>query len=248
MRKIYIQKELSDIYGITEILKPAGVLIKNTQNQEKPSKKVNVKTRGNIQAAKAEPKSSDNAYKDWNVLLSAVNTCNKCILASTRTKTVPGEGNQKAELMFIGEGPGADEDRTGRPFVGRAGELLTKMIAAMGYKREEVYIANIVKCRPPGNRDPFDNEVSACIGYLHAQINFIKPKVIVCLGNTAACHLLRPDKRISRLRGSFHNYNGIKVMPTYHPSYLLRNESKKRDVWNDLQLVMAELGKIHKQP
>jgi DNA polymerase len=145
--------------------------------------------------------------------------------------------------MFIGEGPGADEDKSGRPFVGRAGQLLTKMIEAMKFTRETVFIANIVKCRPPENREPFKDEVAACIGYLHTQIEMVKPKVIVCLGSTSAEHLLGLGVKISSLRGKFQDYNGVKVMPTYHPAYLLRAESKKKDVWIDLQAVMAELGK-----
>jgi DNA polymerase len=153
-----------------------------------------------------------------------------------------GEGDEGAALMFIGEGPGADEDKTGRPFVGRAGQLLTKMIEAMGLTRQQVYIANVVKCRPPENREPFQDEVAACMGFLRTQIKLINPKVIVCLGATSAGHLLNPGKRISNIRGHFLEYEGLKVMPTYHPAYLLRNETKKRDVWNDLKLVMAELG------
>ena len=169
--------------------------------------------------------------------------CRRCPLAATRTNVVFGEGDPHAELMFIGEGPGADEDRLGRPFVGRAGQLLDKMIAAMQFTREEVYIANIVKCRPPGNRTPTPEEAQRCIGYLERQIKFIAPKVIVLLGATAATFLLDRHDGITKLRGNWTEYKGIPVMPTYHPAFLLRQESAKREAWHDLQMVMAKFGK-----
>ena len=169
--------------------------------------------------------------------------CRRCPLAATRTNVVFGEGNPHAGLMFIGEGPGADEDRLGRPFVGRAGQLLDKMIAAMQFRREEVYIANIVKCRPPGNRTPTPEEAQRCIGYLERQIKFIAPKVIVLLGATAATFLLDRHEGITKLRGNWTEYRGIPVMPTYHPAFLLRQESAKREAWHDLQMVMAKFGK-----
>ncbi|HPR54753.1 MAG TPA: uracil-DNA glycosylase [Deltaproteobacteria bacterium] len=168
--------------------------------------------------------------------------CDACPLSRTRKNVVFGEGDPHAALMFIGEGPGAVEDETGRPFVGPAGELLTRIIKAMGLKREDVYIANIVKCRPPGNRDPHPEEVAACIGYLHEQIDAIRPKIIVALGRIASHTLLGEETPISRLRGAFREYQGIMLMPTYHPSYLLQNPAKKRDVWEDIQKVMEVLG------
>ena len=169
--------------------------------------------------------------------------CRRCPLAATRTNVVYGEGDPHARLMFIGEGPGADEDRLGRPFVGRAGQLLDKMIAAMRFKREEVYIANVVKCRPPGNRVPTPEEAARCIGYLERQIRFIRPEVIVLLGATAATFLLNRHEGITKLRGIWQEYDGIPVMPTFHPAFLLRQESAKREAWHDLQQVMAKLGK-----
>lgn len=175
-------------------------------------------------------------------LKDEVNGCTKCPLHKSRTNTVFGEGNTKAELMFIGEGPGADEDIQARPFVGKAGQLLTKMIEAMHLERKDVYIANIVKCRPPGNRAPFKEEADACINYLKKQIETINPKVIVCLGSVSATYLLSTDKQISKLRGNFVDFQGIKVMPTFHPAYLLRNPSKKRESWDDLQKVMKFLN------
>ncbi len=173
---------------------------------------------------------------DWQV-----HNCTSCQLYAGRTNAVFGEGNPHAELMFIGEGPGFDEDRLGRPFVGRAGQLLDKMIAAMGMRREDVYIANIVKCRPPGNRVPEPMEAKACIGYLIRQIEAIKPKVIVLLGATAAHYLLGVQTGIMRLRGRWLQYGDIPVMPTYHPAFLLRQEQEKRNAWSDLQQVMRKL-------
>lgn len=171
-----------------------------------------------------------------------VKNCKKCPLCQNRTNPVFGEGDVHAELMFVGEGPGADEDKQGRPFVGKAGQLLTKMIEAMSLKRENVYIANIVKCRPPENRAPFKEEAAACIDYLKNQIELIKPKVIVCLGSVSATYLLNTDKQISKLRGDFIDLQGIKVMPTFHPAYLLRNPTKKKESWEDLQKVMKFLN------
>jgi DNA polymerase len=146
--------------------------------------------------------------------------------------------------MFIGEGPGYDEDMQGRPFVGKAGQLLDKMIAAMQFTRAEVYIANIVKCRPDGNRNPMPDEIAKCIPFLHKQIEIIRPEAIVCLGATAAKALLNTDNGISRLRGKWCSYQNIPVMPTFHPAFLLRQESAKREAWQDLKLVMARFGKL----
>jgi len=169
--------------------------------------------------------------------------CVKCELSRTRHSVVFGEGAPDARLMFVGEAPGADEDAQGRPFVGRAGKLLDRMIAAMGLAREEVYIANILKCRPPGNRDPLPAEATACRPYLEAQINLIAPEFICCLGRHAAIRLLGREEPISRLRGAIHRYNErSRVIVTYHPAYCLRNPNSKRDVWQDLQVVMGELG------
>ena len=168
--------------------------------------------------------------------------CQKCPLAQTRTNVVPGEGDPRADLMFIGEAPGGDEDRQGRPFVGRAGQLLTKIIESVGLKREDVFIGNILKCRPPGNRNPLPDEIAACNSFLLKQIDIIKPKVICALGKFAAQTLLDTETPISRLRGKFYDYHGTKLMPTYHPAYLLRNLQGKKDVWADLKKIAAELG------
>jgi len=169
--------------------------------------------------------------------------CDCCSLCKTSRNIVFGEGKSEADIMFIGEAPGAVEDKTGRPFVGPAGKLLTDIIEkGMGLQRQDVYIANIAKCRPPGNREPSPEEIRECIGFLEEQITVIEPTVIVALGKTAAQTLLNTDTPISELRGKFHDYHGIKVMPTYHPSYLLHNPAKKRDVWEDIKKVMHYLN------
>jgi uracil-DNA glycosylase len=168
--------------------------------------------------------------------------CTRCKLHKTRNKIVFGDGSPKAELVFIGEGPGADEDAQGLPFVGRAGKLLTQMIEAMGLRRGDVYICNVVKCRPPENRQPEKDEVTACSPFLFRQLDVLKPKVIVCLGSTAAQTLLQTNRGISHFRGEWLDFRGYKMLATYHPAYLLRNPGAKGEVWKDLQKVMAELG------
>jgi DNA polymerase len=168
--------------------------------------------------------------------------CKRCKLHTTRDKIVFGDGSATADLVFVGEGPGADEDAQGLPFVGRAGKLLTQMIEAMGLQRKQVYICNVVKCRPPGNRQPEKDEVDACSPFLFRQLDVLQPKVIVCLGATAAQTLLQTNRGISHFRGQWLEYRGYKMMATYHPAYLLRNPAAKGDVWKDLQNVMAQLG------
>ncbi|HXN06601.1 MAG TPA: uracil-DNA glycosylase, partial [Nitrospiria bacterium] len=162
-------------------------------------------------------------------------------LYSTRTQLVFGTGNPNPELVFVGEAPGADEDLKGEPFVGRAGQLLTRMIEAMGLNRNLVFITNILKSRPPGNRNPEPDEIRACLPFLIAQLEVLKPKVICALGSFAAQTLLQTEEKISKLRGRFHDYRGIKLMPTYHPAYLLRNPVEKKAVWEDMQMIMKEL-------
>jgi len=172
-----------------------------------------------------------------------IGDCRRCPLCSTRTNIVFGTGDPHASLVFVGEAPGEDEDLRGEPFVGRAGQLLTKMIVAMGLSRQEVYIANIIKCRPPKNRNPQPEEIAACQPFLLKQIQAIRPKVVCALGTFSAQTLLGSQQRISDLRGRFHDFHGIKVLPTFHPAYLLRNPSEKKRVWEDLQKIMAEIRK-----
>jgi uracil-DNA glycosylase family 4 len=189
---------------------------------------------------------TDNRRQELSVLAAEVAKCVRCpSLASTRTQTVFSDGNLYAELLFVGEAPGADEDAQGKPFVGAAGQLLNKIIAACGMKREDVFICNVLKCRPPGNRTPLPDEAANCKGYLERQIELVKPKYIVCFGSSAATHLLGTTKPLGQMRGRFHDYRGIPVMVTYHPAYLLphRSPEKKRDVWEDMKMLMAKLGR-----
>jgi len=176
---------------------------------------------------------------DWTGLAGAVSSCRKCRLCETRRNTVFGEGNPHAELMFVGEGPGADEDAAGRPFVGRAGQLLDKMISAMTFTREEVYIANIVKCRPPKNRDPMNTEQEACLDWLRGQYSCIRPKIVICLGRIAAMALIKPDFRITKEHGLVFDKDGVKFIATYHPSALLRDASKRPDAFMDIKAIEA---------
>lgn len=168
--------------------------------------------------------------------------CERCQLASGRKNIVFGEGNPRAKLVFVGEGPGYEEDQQGLPFVGPAGQLLTRIIEAIKLNRNQVYICNVIKCRPPGNRNPQPDEINTCFPFLERQIAAIKPDFIVALGTFAAQTLLGTPTPISRLRGRFHDYQGIKVLPTYHPAYLLRNPDKKRDVWEDMKMLIKEYG------
>ena len=180
----------------------------------------------------------------WPTLAQEALSCEKCKLCQTRTNVVLGEGDVHASLMFIGEGPGQQEDLSGRPFVGAAGQLLDKMLAAIGMTREQVYICNIVKCRPPQNRVPEPDERAACMDYLRQQVALVRPKVIVCLGSTPTRALLGDHMRITRDRGVWQLKKGVWFMPTYHPAALLRDESKKREAWHDLKLVMEKLKEL----
>jgi uracil-DNA glycosylase family 4 len=176
-------------------------------------------------------------------LEAEVRGCQKCGLHATRTQTVFARGNPESELCFVGEGPGADEDEQGFPFVGKAGQLLDRMIVAMGFARDDVYVCNIVKCRPPNNRKPEPAEMTACTPYLREQLEMVSPKVIVALGATSAFGLIGMTGGITQTRGQWKLYRGIPVMPTFHPAYLLRTPSAKREVWSDLQAVLKQLGR-----
>ena len=176
----------------------------------------------------------------WETVINQAEECRACTLCERRTHVAFGEGNLKADVMFIGEGPGREEDLQGRPFVGPAGQLLVKMLAAIGMERGEVYIANIVKCRPPQNRVPTDEEAQACLPYLRAQVGLIKPRIIVCLGATAARYVYDPNVRITRERGIWKEKKGVWILPTYHPAALLRDPDKKREAWADMQALRAK--------
>lgn len=174
-------------------------------------------------------------YDNWEDLEKSILECKKCRLCTNRTNIVSGQGNKKARLMFIGEGPGADEDKQGIPFVGKAGQLMNNAFQALEINREDVYIANIVKCRPPSNRVPEDDEVQTCLNYLRNQVILIKPKIIVLLGSTALKNILGKEYGITAVRGNWMEKNGIKYMPTWHPAALLRDENKKIEFWQDLK-------------
>ena len=201
--------------------------------------------------AKAQPASAkpgaprvpDAAVKTLDELRRELGDCKRCKLCDGRTNLVFGAGNPRAELVFVGEAPGQDEDAQGVPFVGKAGQLLTKMIEAMKFSRDEVYICNVAKCRPPNNRNPEPDEIAACEPFLKGQLQALRPKVIVALGKFAAQTLLRDTTPITRLRGQWREYEGVPLMPTFHPAYLLRSPGEKKLAWLDLQQVMTKFGK-----
>lgn len=221
--RLFSDDPVDEIYGVADIIK------------YEPVKENQVCDMGHVF-------SFEEKEKALAMLKNKVSHCFGCRLSSGRTNIVFGEGNLNARLMFIGEGPGADEDATGRPFVGRSGQLLMKMIAAMGLTREEVYIANIVKCRPPENDNPLPDEAASCIGYLKEQIRIINPEFMVCLGSVAATYLLGENIKITQVRGTWRLFDGHRVMLSYHPSFLLRQPGRKKEAWIDLQIVMKAMG------
>ncbi|MGN6735646.1 MAG: uracil-DNA glycosylase [Candidatus Binatia bacterium] len=208
-------------------------------------KAATVKIAGSIASSSAESFSQGGpslGARNLEELRAAIGDCRRCKLCSGRTHLVFGVGNPRANLMFVGEGPGRDEDLQGEPFVGRAGQLLTDIITkGIGLKREDVYIANVVKCRPPDNRNPEPDEVGACEPFLKKQIELIRPEIIVALGKFAVQTLLQTKMPITKLRGNWHTYQGIKLMPTFHPAYLLRNPADKKLVWEDIKKVIKEM-------
>jgi uracil-DNA glycosylase len=230
-------------------------IIQSLEIQLRYAKKTGVKScyKSPIQIPKSEiiPKSRGEVSSSEILLLSEIAAeiaqCTKCPLHKTRTKTVPGEGDPQSKLVFVGEAPGEDEDLQGRPFVGRAGQLLTQMIEAeksLNLKRSEVFICNVLKCRPPGNRNPLPEEIACCEPYLKAQLAIIKPKLICALGTFAAQTLLRTETKISQLRGKFYAYEGIPLLPTFHPSYLLRNQTMKKEAWQDMLLIRTAYERL----
>jgi DNA polymerase len=190
-----------------------------------------------VAAAAEAPGLSTGSMPDLPSLAKFLAGCPRCKLSKTRTNIVFGQGNPKARLMFVGEAPGRDEDEQGLAFVGRAGQLLTKIVEAIGMKREDVFIANVLKCRPPNNRNPEPDEVASCMPFLQEQIRLIAPKVIVTLGTFAAQALLETDEPIGRMRGRWRTAQGVRIMPTFHPAFLLRSPERKKDVWEDMKLV-----------
>ena len=219
-------------------------ILKQTSGEEMTKKKVEDEKPlseslfGDISQTLAESKET------LEEIRADIGNCTRCPLHEGRTKIVHSEGNIKADLMFVGEAPGADEDASGHPFVGRAGQLLNKIIEAIGMKREDVFIGNINRCRPPQNRTPTLPEAQTCKPFLLREISVVRPKIIVVLGNTACQNLLETKVGITKLRGTFQDYFGVKVMPTFHPAYLLRDPSKKREVWEDMKKVRDELNKL----
>jgi len=196
---------------------------------------------GQVATALGEAGEVTAEYETLQQLRDGIGDCKRCQLSEGRKHIVFGTGNPDADLVFVGEAPGKDEDLKGEPFVGKAGELLTRIISAMGLTRDDVYICNVIKCRPPANRDPLPVEVETCEPFLQEQLRIIKPRVICALGTFASQSLLKSEVRISRLRGQFRDYYGIPLMPTFHPSFLLRNPHAKREVWEDIKVVMELL-------
>jgi uracil-DNA glycosylase len=194
-----------------------------------------------LAVSRPEPSAGSPKPMTLTEIRADIGDCTRCKLHTTRQTIVFGSGNPEAQLMFVGEAPGADEDEQGLPFVGRAGQLLTKIIEAIDLKRDDVYIANVIKCRPPANRNPEPDEIATCEPFLFQQIDSIKPRVIVALGTHAAHTLLKTDAPISRIRGKQHDFRGAILIPTFHPAYLLRSPERKRDVWEDMKLVKALL-------
>lgn len=233
-RKTEVEPEINSEFSLTQLDENA---LAKKQTPEIKKKESTVKT---SELKKESWQDADNLI-DLN---KQICTCLKCGLGKTRTKFVFGVGNPNADVLVIGEAPGADEDAQGEPFVGRAGQLLNKILEAVQFKREEVYIANILKCRPPNNRRPNPSEVEQCEPYLWKQVEMIKPKLILCLGLTAAQTLLKTDESLTQLRTSIHDYRGVPVYVTYHPAALLRNPNWKRPTWEDMQRMRADYEKL----
>jgi uracil-DNA glycosylase family 4 len=226
-----------------QIQKDLLSLVKSVKGQVLNSKNLYVELdwKKPLPAQKNNKAVTENNEEPLNDLGREVLGCQRCSLAKTRKNIVFGDGNVSAKIVFVGEAPGADEDEQGLPFVGRAGQLLTNIIKAMGLARKDVYICNILKCRPPGNRNPLPDEIRLCEPFLKQQLQLISPQIICALGSFAAKTLLKTETPITALRGRFQTYEGIKLMPTYHPAYLLRNPSAKKQVWEDVQLIMKEI-------
>jgi uracil-DNA glycosylase len=214
----------------------------NTAIEIEETKLISPRTSVHASRPAPNPLPAEDRETALRIIREDIGDCTRCALHKGRTKLVFADGNPYARLMFVGEGPGADEDAQGLPFVGRAGQLLNNMILAMGLKREEVYIANVVKCRPPGNRTPEPEEANTCMPFLIRQIEVVRPEVLVALGATAATYLLGQRQPLAGLRGRIHSVRGARLIVTYHPAYLLRDPRQKKEAWADLQIAMRELG------
>ncbi len=223
-----------------QVQAPPSVFRQPRKQQQRP--RVRPSPRRSPQRHHCSKQATASSGDTFQLIRETIGDCTRCKLHKARTNIVFGVGSMKAELVFVGEGPGHDEDIKGEPFVGRAGKLLTQMIEAMGLRREDVYICNVVKCRPPENRLPEKDEVTTCSPFLFRQIDVIRPKVICCLGSCASQTLLQTTQGISRFRGEWFDFRGSKLIATYHPAYLLRNPNAKGEVWKDLQKVMTVLG------
>lgn len=240
---VWERRDLPKVAGLKQP-QPAQSMAEPRAAQERPSAQA-VEHAAPAVADAPDGFAAAAAVMDWDALENTVRTCTRCALHATRTQAVFGVGNRMAQWMVIGEAPGADEDRQGEPFVGRAGQLLTVMLKAMGLAREQVFIANILKSRPPGNRDPRPEEVRACIPYLFRQIELVNPRLILCVGRIAAQTLLETDQTIGKLRGKVHSLaNGRPMIVTYHPAYLLRSPAEKRKSWADLLLALQTFEKL----
>jgi DNA polymerase len=252
----YLAFEIDEGRARIECTPETAAVLRGTGNRGQPAPSQRPQTRpapargepvgaGAVPAAAPEPprRPRGEVLSGLDAVAAKARDCRRCPLHKERKQAVPGQGNPAPEILFVGEAPGADEDEQGLAFVGAAGQLLTQMITAMGYTREQVFIANVAKCRPPGNRPPQPEEMAACLPYLKEQIGLLAPKVIVALGATAVRGLINPEDSITRIRGRWQSFEGIPLMPTFHPAYLLRNPSAKRDVWTDLKAVLARLGR-----
>jgi DNA polymerase len=238
------QLKLEELRHQLEFFRELGVDYLVESHRQSAEKPVDNPNNSELISGEHFQSSEGDSQAEWDRLIQKILNCRFCPLFKTRTQAVPGEGNRKARLMFVGEAPGRDEDLQGKPFVGRAGQLLTKIIQSMGFSREEVYIANVIKCRPPENRTPRPDEIKACSPFLLKQIDMIRPEVIVTLGKVATEFILQSSRSMSELRGHFGEFQGIPVMPTFHPSYLVRNEGNKqirKMVWEDMKQVMKLL-------
>lgn len=229
---VWVRREISAPNAVTDVKETANDHALLTSDVVLDQPVTETQTQGGMSS------SVDVSHMDWPQLQTVVASCTACVLHQSRTNTVFGVGNHQAQVMVIGEAPGADEDQQGEPFVGRAGKLLNNMLLAIGFKREQVYIANILKCRPPGNRDPRPEEIAQCEHFLKRQVELIQPKVIIALGRIAAHNLMKVETPIGRMRGKQHHYGKTPVVVTYHPAYLLRKPTEKAKAWDDLRFAM----------